>query len=234
MFTTAAAAGSPEAALKRVLGVDEKELSAGWHQAIRAAYAGVLSEATAPAALGDAIFTGDGPGNDLNVGPSLSPDGTLIAFLSQRSLLSIDLYVAETATGAIVKRLTSTVASPHFSSLQFSGRRDRAGDDRGDWADWYHVSESRAVDRHQDRHGRLLGVRQGSARHSDPRSDRAWQPSRRGIGSACRVARVGVGQVVSRRVVANLSLSATSRGSRRRAGPRAGRDGAALSQRARR
>lgn len=119
MLTTAAAAGSPEAAFKRVLGVDEKELSAGWQQAIRAAYAGVLKDATAPAAVGDAIFTGDGPGQDLNVGPSLSPDGTMIAFLSQRSLLSIDLYVAETATGAIVKRLTSTATSPHFSSLQF-------------------------------------------------------------------------------------------------------------------
>ncbi|MBM3771841.1 MAG: hypothetical protein FJW27_11290 [Acidimicrobiia bacterium] len=43
----------------------------------------------------------------------------MIAFLSQRSLLSIDLYVAETATGNILKRLTSTATSPHFSSLQF-------------------------------------------------------------------------------------------------------------------
>jgi Tol biopolymer transport system component len=58
-------------------------------------------------------------GEGMNVGPALSPDGRLVAFISQRSLLSVDLYVAETATGRILHKLTSTASDPHYSSLQF-------------------------------------------------------------------------------------------------------------------
>ena len=58
-------------------------------------------------------------GGDLNVGPAISPDGRWIAFLSERSLFSIDLFVAEASTGKVVQKLTSTATDPHFSSLQF-------------------------------------------------------------------------------------------------------------------
>ena len=34
-------------------------------------------------------------------------------------MLSIDLFVADAATGKIVRKLTSTASDPHFSSLQF-------------------------------------------------------------------------------------------------------------------
>ena len=57
----------------------------------------------------------------VNVGPSLSPNGERIAFLSERSRLSIELYVADTETGERVRRLTSTAVDPHFESLQFLG-----------------------------------------------------------------------------------------------------------------
>src|SRR5207249_8260739 len=42
-----------------------------------------------------------------------------IAFLSERSLFSIDLYVADAASGKILHKLTSTATDPHYSSLQF-------------------------------------------------------------------------------------------------------------------
>ena len=58
-------------------------------------------------------------GADLNVGPAISPDGRWIAFLSTRSFFSVDLYVADAATGKIVRRLTSQATNPHFSSVQF-------------------------------------------------------------------------------------------------------------------
>jgi Tol biopolymer transport system component len=43
----------------------------------------------------------------------------LIAFLSERGGFSLDLYLAETATGKIIRRLLSTATDPHFDSLQF-------------------------------------------------------------------------------------------------------------------
>ena len=69
--------------------------------------------------LPDAILAGRSGSGFVNIGPSLSPDGQRIAFLSERSRLSIDVYVADTATGNNVRRLTSTAVDPHFESLQF-------------------------------------------------------------------------------------------------------------------
>jgi Tol biopolymer transport system component len=58
-------------------------------------------------------------GGRLNVGPALSPDGKSLVFLSERDQYSIDVYVANTATGAISRKLVATAGDPHFESLQF-------------------------------------------------------------------------------------------------------------------
>src|SRR5204863_2864224 len=42
-----------------------------------------------------------------------------IAFMSTRDVFSIDLYVADAATGKVVRKLTSTASDPHFSSIEF-------------------------------------------------------------------------------------------------------------------
>ena len=111
---------TPTAAIERVLGVTTKELSEDWHAAIRRAYEPVLAAARA-AERGRARVTikGEGLGGDLNVGPAISPDGRWIAFLSDAQLFSIDLFVADAATGKVMRKLTSTATDPHFSSLQF-------------------------------------------------------------------------------------------------------------------
>ncbi|MGE3177967.1 MAG: peptidase S9, partial [Vicinamibacterales bacterium] len=119
MLVIGAAAGSTEAAIKQVLGVEEKELSSAWQASMRAAYADVLEQATPPNEVGRFVLSEDDLGARMNLGPALSPDGKWIAFLSERSLISVDLYVADTATGKRIRKLTSTATSPHFSSLQF-------------------------------------------------------------------------------------------------------------------
>lgn len=119
MLDIGARAGDPRIAIQQVLGVAPEQVSADWHAAIRAAYAPALSAATPPSEVGTAVAKGDRFGGDLNVGPAISPDGRYIAYLSERSLLSIDLYVADAATGKQLHKLTSTANDPHYSSLQF-------------------------------------------------------------------------------------------------------------------
>ena len=65
------------------------------------------------------LVAGRETGGSINLGPSLSPDGKWIAFLSERGLLSIDLFVADAATGRVRHKLTSTANDPHTSSIQF-------------------------------------------------------------------------------------------------------------------
>jgi dipeptidyl aminopeptidase/acylaminoacyl peptidase len=122
MLSIGAATGDVNVAAKKVLGVTTKQLSSDWQAAIRAAYEPVLASTTSGAAIAESgrlVIKGTELGGDLNVGPAISPDGKWLAFLSARSFFSIDLYVADTATGKIVHKLTSTATDPHYSSIQF-------------------------------------------------------------------------------------------------------------------
>lgn len=119
MLKIGAAAGDPHVAIERVLGVTTKELSEDWQASIRRTYAPILAATTPASEIGRLIIKGSDFAGNVNVGPALSPDGQLVAFLSTRSVFSIDLFVAETGTGKILHRLTSTADDPHFSSLQF-------------------------------------------------------------------------------------------------------------------
>jgi WD40 repeat protein len=119
MLVYGAAAGDPRLAIERVLGITTKELSKDWHAAIQKAYAPVFESATSPSEAGTPVIKGEKRGGDLNIGPAISPDGKWIAFLSERSFLSIDLYVADASTGKIARKLTSTASDPHYSSIQF-------------------------------------------------------------------------------------------------------------------
>ena len=121
MLSIGAAAGDPEVAIRRVLGLSADELTLEWHSAIRRAYEPVMSEAMPPREVGTVVLAGkkDAIGGNLNIAPAISPDGKLIAFLSERSVFSIDLFVADAVTGTVLHKLTSTATDPHFSSLQF-------------------------------------------------------------------------------------------------------------------
>jgi Tol biopolymer transport system component len=117
----AAGASNPVAAIEAVTGVKRDALSAQWHDAIRETY-GVSARAEGqPEALpaGQHRISAGAKDGSLEVGPALSPDGRRIAFLSSRSRLAVDLYVADAGTGAHAKALTRSSVDPHFESLQF-------------------------------------------------------------------------------------------------------------------
>src|SRR5262245_8397119 len=114
-----AARGGIEEAFQRVLGLPSKQVSADWQAAIRKAYAPIVEVGADAGETGKLVVQGKELGADLNVGPAISPDGRWLAFLSTRSFFSVDLFIADAATGRIVRRLTSTSTDPHFSSVQF-------------------------------------------------------------------------------------------------------------------
>ena len=58
-------------------------------------------------------------GGGLNVGPSLSPDGSRVVFLSEKDLFAIEMFLADAETGKTIRRLTKAAVDSHFESLQF-------------------------------------------------------------------------------------------------------------------
>lgn len=115
------------AGIEAATGVDHKTLSEQWKVALRERHTPTVGRAE-PA--GRRVVSGESPRRGrLNVSPALSPDGKWLVYLSEQSQTSIDLYLTETATGRVVRRLTTTATDPHLESLQFiasAGAWDRA------------------------------------------------------------------------------------------------------------
>ncbi|HET9830619.1 MAG TPA: hypothetical protein VFP91_02870, partial [Vicinamibacterales bacterium] len=125
------ARGGAAGRIAAVTGKSAYALTDGWHAFIRershiegpggedAKADGKKEELKDPAAPPRKPVVSLKTGGRLNVGPALSPDGKSLVFLSERDQYSIDVYVANTATGAISRKLVATAGDPHFESLQF-------------------------------------------------------------------------------------------------------------------
>jgi Tol biopolymer transport system component len=107
-----------EKVLEEVTGMTVDDLSKEWHAAVRAAYEPVFA-ATQPATRFARPLITDETGGELNVGPSVSPDGRHLVFLSERELFSIDMFLADAQTGQVRRKIVSTAVDPHFESLEF-------------------------------------------------------------------------------------------------------------------
>lgn len=114
----AALAKGWSAGVQSELGVSLDSLSSQWHAAIRTGYGPTVSARTAPDQLGRAVAVSEDRGVQ-NVSPSVSPDGRMMAYFSSRGLFGVDLYVADVATGRVIRQLTSVTSGTHFDELSF-------------------------------------------------------------------------------------------------------------------
>ena len=119
LLREASRVGSPEQAIENELGIKVEELTAQWHAALRAATEPVARERQPAERIAQILTPERDLGGEVNLAPALSPDGRFVAFLSERGIFSIDLYIADTETGEIVDRLSRSALDPHLSSLQF-------------------------------------------------------------------------------------------------------------------
>jgi len=114
-------------ALIRVLGVNQDSLSKDWIASIKSTYMPLLADRTKPQDAGDPVLKQRKGGGDYNLAPTVSPDGKYVAFFSRRGLFTIDLYVADAATGRIVKKLVGPTSDSHFDAISFISSS-------GDWS----------------------------------------------------------------------------------------------------
>jgi hypothetical protein len=107
------------AGIARVLKVQPDTLVARWHVETHSTFDPLKAGTQSPERFGPVLVAGRGEEGHYNVAPSLSPDGSLMMFLSDRELFSIDLFLADARTGEVKKQITKTAVDPHYQSLQF-------------------------------------------------------------------------------------------------------------------
>ncbi|WP_423148212.1 tolB protein precursor [Rubrolithibacter danxiaensis] len=116
-FFKATAKYGYEMAIRRTFGYDERTLSNLWKTSIENAYRPYLKD-TAQVPIGTKIIDNKN-GGDMNVAPAISPDGKYIAFLSEKELFSIDLFLADAQTGKVLKNLGSKATNTHIEEFSF-------------------------------------------------------------------------------------------------------------------
>jgi hypothetical protein len=120
--------GGWDAALVRVLGINDDSLSKEWAAANRAMYLPQIAGRSKPDSTGHTIIgLGKHLSEQQNVSPSVSPDGNYLAFVTQRNLFTTDIYIADAHTGKLIKKLGGPESDPHFDNISFINSS-------GDWS----------------------------------------------------------------------------------------------------
>ncbi|CAN5857265.1 DPP IV N-terminal domain-containing protein [soil metagenome] len=104
---------------QQVLATDVDTLSLTWMATTRDYYRPLLDGRDPPSAAGQRVLAPDVDAGEMNLAPVLSPDGTRVAFLSERDLFTIDLFVADARTGQVLGKLAESERDPHFDALAF-------------------------------------------------------------------------------------------------------------------
>ena len=98
------------------LGIPFDSLSKKWQATMKSAFAVNPAERDTGIRIGKPLITGQG---GYNLGPSLSPDGASLVYISARDLFGFELYLADAATGRILKKLTSSIRSQRFEEINY-------------------------------------------------------------------------------------------------------------------
>ncbi len=106
-----------EMGIRRVFGYDSQTLSNLWKNSMINAYRSLPVD-TANAPIGRSIINTSNSGR-MNVSPVISPDGKHIAFLSEKNLFSIDLFLADAETGGNIRRLSSKLTNEDIDEYSF-------------------------------------------------------------------------------------------------------------------
>ncbi|MDP2424155.1 MAG: hypothetical protein U1C46_01665 [Bacteroidales bacterium] len=106
-----------EAAIKQMLKIDHKELSEAWKRNLIEHYQPWLADSMRNVTGRKLIFERNA--GEINISPSVSPDGSFIAFFSEKNLFTLDLFIADATTGKVRHKLTSSTRNQDIDGFNF-------------------------------------------------------------------------------------------------------------------
>lgn len=116
-FFVATARYGFEMACMQQLGMSSKNLSSLWEQALKRHFGQYLN-ATEDRLVGKELLDSENAGQ-INIAPQISPNGRYAIFLSEKSLFSIDLFLADARTGKVIRKVASSSKSGHIDDFDY-------------------------------------------------------------------------------------------------------------------
>lgn len=111
--------GSLESSFKRTIGLDFRQFSEQWKDAIQKEYLPELASRTKARNVSDEVLSEARSEGTLHLAPALSPDGSLIAYFSEKDFYFVDLWLASTETGKAQHRLFKSSWSSNYETFRF-------------------------------------------------------------------------------------------------------------------
>ena len=115
-FTSVAKYGFEEASI-RVLGMKQKDLSDLWVATLKEHFGGIMNDKSENL-VGKPLINKENAGR-LNISPVISPNGRYVAFLSEKDLFSIDIFLADARTGEVIRKIASASKEGHIDDYSY-------------------------------------------------------------------------------------------------------------------
>lgn len=106
-----------ENACQIVLATDHKKLFDDWKRVLTETYT-PYKNSLVMEPVGTAVANEKNSGR-MNIAPSISPNGKLIAYISEKNVISLDIYIADAETGKIFKKFNLEENRSHVDAINF-------------------------------------------------------------------------------------------------------------------
>src|ERR671918_2382807 len=112
-------AGGVEPAFRRTIGLTLEQLSEQWRDAVQKRYLPDIGARARARAVADELLTEKRSDGSLHLAPALSPDGSLVAYFSEKDFYSVDMYLADGVTGKVKRRILKSGISSNYETYRF-------------------------------------------------------------------------------------------------------------------
>ena len=112
-------AGGVEPAFRRTIGLSLEQLSEQWRDAVQKRYLPEIGARAKARAVSNELLTKKRSEGTLHLAPALSPDGSQVAYFSEKDFYFVDLYLANGETGEVKRRILKSGISSNYETYRF-------------------------------------------------------------------------------------------------------------------
>ncbi len=112
-------AGGVEPAFRRTIGLTLDQLSEQWRDAVQKRYLPDIGARARARAVADELLTEKRSDGIYHLAPALSPDGSQVAYFSEKDFYSVDLFLADGVTGKVKRRILKSGISSNYETYRF-------------------------------------------------------------------------------------------------------------------